>query len=146
VHTTSPSRPDLASHLRLAITRMARRLRQQAPDLSPSQTVALATIEKHGPLTPSELAARERVARPSITRMLAFLEGSGLIVRAADPADRRSSLISVTPAGSALLETGRMRKDAYLARRLQLLPPEDLATLDRAADLLERLLEEDGEQ
>jgi DNA-binding MarR family transcriptional regulator len=146
VLTTSPSRPDLASHLRLAITRMARRLRQQAPDLSPSQTVVLATIEKHGPLTPSELATRERVARPSITRMLAFLEGSGLIVRAGDPTDRRSSLVTITPAGAALLVAGRVRKDAYLARRLERLPAEDLATLDRAADILERLLEEDGEQ
>jgi DNA-binding MarR family transcriptional regulator len=146
VHTTSPSRPDLASHLRLAIARMGRRLRQQAPDLSPSQTAALATIEKHGPLTPSELATRERVQRPSITRMLAFLEGSGLVVRAADPTDRRSSLVTISAEGAALLEAGRVRKDAYLARRLERLSAEDLATLDRAADLLERLLEEDGEQ
>jgi DNA-binding MarR family transcriptional regulator len=130
----------------LAIARMARRLRQQAPDLTPSQTAALATIEKHGPLTPSELASRERVQRPTITRLLAFLEGSELIVRAGDPTDRRSCLVTISPAGAALLEAGRVRKDAYLARRLERLPAEDLATLDRAADLLERLLEEDGEQ
>ena len=65
---------------------MARRLRQEAgAELSPSQTAALATIEKHGPLTPSELANRERVQRPTVTRVMGRLEEAGLIARAADP-------------------------------------------------------------
>src|SRR3712207_8170996 len=59
--STTLFRSDLASRLRLDIARMARRLRQEAgASLSPSQTAALATIERHGPLTPSELASRER--------------------------------------------------------------------------------------
>src|SRR5919112_2598533 len=85
----------LAAQLRLVITRTARRLRQEAgSDLSPSQTAALATIERHGPLTPSELATRERVQRPTVTRVLARLEEAGLIDRAADPQDRPSPLLS----------------------------------------------------
>src|SRR5919107_1159392 len=124
---------ELASHLRIAVARTARRLRQESrTSLSPTLTAALATIERHGPLTPSELAARERVQRPTVTRLLAFLEGSELIVRAGDPTDRRSSLVTISPAGAALLEAGRVRKDAYLARRLERLPAEDLLALDRA--------------
>jgi DNA-binding MarR family transcriptional regulator len=135
---------DLAVRLRLAVTRTARRLRQEGhADLTPSQGAALASVERHGPLTPSELAQRERVQRPTITRMLAGLEDRGLVQRAADPGDGRSSLISLTPAGRALLDDVRTRKDAYLARRLQELDAEERAALERASEILERLLEGD---
>ena len=88
---------DLAGHLRITIARTARRLRQEAgTELSPSLTAALATVERHGPLTPSELAARERIQRPTATRVLARLEEEGLVVRTPDPQDRRSSLVSAT--------------------------------------------------
>ena len=133
---------ELASRLRIAIARSARRLRQEAgTDLSPSLTAALATVERHGPLTPSELAARERVQRPTVTRVAARLEELGLVARAADPGDRRSALISVTPAGRELLAAARTRKDAFLSERLDALAPEDRATLERAAALLEGMLE-----
>jgi DNA-binding MarR family transcriptional regulator len=125
---------------------MARRLRQEAgAGLSPSQTSALASIERHGPLTPSELAIRERVQRPTVTRVLGRLEDAGLIDRAADPADGRSSLVSASAEGRELLAAARTRKDAYLARRLEALSPEDRVALDRAAAVLERMLEEGGE-
>jgi DNA-binding MarR family transcriptional regulator len=136
---------DLAVRLRLAIARTARRLRQEAGgELSPSQTTALATIDRHGPLTPSELAVRERIQRPTVTRIVARLEESGLVQRTRDPQDGRSSLVALTPAGRELLARGRTRKDAYLARRLRELDAEERATLQRAAAILERLLEEEG--
>jgi DNA-binding MarR family transcriptional regulator len=135
---------ELASRLRLAVARTARRLRQEAGGgLSPSLTAALASIDNHGPLTPSELADRERVKRPTATRLIRTLEESGLVTRTADISDLRSSLIAVTPEGRELLRTLRTRKDLYLARRLEALSTEDRETLDRAADLLERLLEGD---
>jgi DNA-binding MarR family transcriptional regulator len=138
---SSPS--DLPTRLRLGIARTARRLRQEAGgDLSPSLTAALSTVATHGPLTPSELASRERVQRPTATRILARLEAPGLVMRTADPQDRRSSLMSVTPEGQALLAELRHRKDAYLARRLRTLSVEDRATLRRATEILERLLDE----
>jgi DNA-binding MarR family transcriptional regulator len=137
------SSTDLAAHLRLGIIRTARRLRQEAGgSLSPSQSAALATVERHGPLTPSELAQRERVQRPTVTRVLARLEEAGLAQRTADPADRRSSLVTITADGRSLLAAQRTRKDAYLARRLDKLDAADRATLERAAELLERLLED----
>jgi DNA-binding MarR family transcriptional regulator len=136
---------DLAVRLRLAIARTARRLRQEAGgELSPSQTTALATIDRHGPLTPSELALRERIQRPTVTRIVARLEEDGLVQRTRDPQDGRSSLVALTPAGRELLARGRTRKDAYLARRLCELDGEERATLQRAAAILERLLEEEG--
>ena len=133
---------DLASRLRHAVARSARRLRQEAgTDLSPSLTGALATIERHGPLTPSELATRERVQRPTVTRLVCRLEEEGLVTRAADPTDGRSALVSVTPAGRELLAAVRTRKDAFLSERLDALSAEDRATLERAAALLEGMLE-----
>jgi DNA-binding MarR family transcriptional regulator len=142
VATISPG-TDLATRLRLGITRTARRLRQEAgTELSPSVTAALATIARFGPLTPSEVAARERIQRPTATRLLARLEGHGLVVRTADPQDRRSSLVAATPEGEALLRQVRTRKDAYLARRLRALSAEERATLRRASEILERMLDE----
>jgi DNA-binding MarR family transcriptional regulator len=132
----------LATRLRLALTRSARRLRQEAgTGLSPSLTAALATVEHHGPLTPSELAARERVQRPTVTRLVFRLEEAGLVTRAVDPGDRRSSLITITREGRALLAAGRIRKNAFLSERLEALPEDDRATLERAAALLEDMLE-----
>ena len=134
----------LAARFRLAVTRLARRLRQQSGEgLTPSQTSALAAIERHAPLTPSELATIERVQRPTATRVLNALTEAGLVEREPDPLDGRITRVRVTDAGAEVLERGRLRKTAYLARRLQRLAPEDLATLERAAELIEGLLEDD---
>jgi DNA-binding MarR family transcriptional regulator len=133
---------DLAGRLRLAITRTARRLRQEADaGLSPSLTAALATIERHGPLTPSRLAEMERIQRPTVTRLLGTLENDGLIERLTDPDDRRVSHVSVTKDGRALVKKLRSRKNAYLARRLRRLDDDELETLERATAILERILE-----
>jgi len=140
---STSSHVDLAARLRLAVTRTARRLRQEAgTGLSPSLTAALATVERHGPLTPSELADCERVQRPTATRIASRLENEGLVARTGDPADGRVTLLTATREGHALLHKLRTRKNAYLARRLRDLPAEDLIALERAADVLERLLED----
>lgn len=133
---------ELAARLRLAITRTARRLRQEAGgELGPSQASALATIERHGPMAPSELAERERVRRPTTARILGRLQQAGLIERAPDPRDGRCSIVSVSPAGRALLRRLRARKTAYLASRLRELDPDQLGALERAAEVLEGMLE-----
>jgi DNA-binding MarR family transcriptional regulator len=138
---------DTAALLRMAIVRTARRLRQEAAiettGLTPTSVAALATIERHGPLTPSEVAEIERVKRPSITRTLGCLEREGLIERAADPADGRSSLVSVNAAGRERLRRLRSRKNAYLARRMRDLSTGDVETLERAAEILDRMRESD---
>ncbi|HZH23358.1 MAG TPA: MarR family transcriptional regulator [Solirubrobacteraceae bacterium] len=137
----STSEVELAGHLRIAVARTARRLRQESgTGLSPSLGAALATIESHGPLTPSELATRERIQRPTVTRIVTRLGEAGLVTHTADPGDRRSSLITVTPAGRELLAAARTRKDAFLSERLDALTAEDRDTLERAATLLEGML------
>ena len=110
-------------------------------DLGAALIAALGTIERHGPLTPSELADLERVKRPTATRMVNRLEMEDLILRAKDPADGRSSLVSTSPRGRELLRRLRTRRTAYLARRLRELGPDEVAALGRAAEILERLLE-----
>lgn len=137
---------ETAARLRLAIVRTARRLRQEAAgavgELTPTATAALATVERHGPLTPSELAEIERVKRPTATRTLRSLTEAGLLDRAPDPGDRRSALVSITSDGRERLRRLRNRKNAYLARRIRDLPGADLETLARAAAILEGILEE----
>jgi DNA-binding MarR family transcriptional regulator len=136
---------ERAVHLRTALVRMARRLRQEAAaettGLTPTSVAALATIERHGPITPSEIAEIERVKRPTITRTLGCLEREGLIDRAADPTDRRSALVSVNAAGRERLRRVRGRKNAYLARRMRDLTDEEVETLERAAEILDRMRE-----
>ena len=135
---------ELPARLRLVVTRLARRLRQESSSgLSPSLTAALSTLERYGPLTPSELAARERVQRPTATRILAGLDAAGLIVREPDPSDGRVTRVRVTPAARTLLRRLRGRKTAYLARRMRRLTPAELVTLAQAAAILERLLGEE---
>ena len=136
--------PELAARLRLALNRLARRLRSQTPgDLSPSRTSALVTIELQGPITLGRLAASERVTPPGITRMVAALEELGLVRREADPADRRIARVSLTAEGRRTVQRTRTRKTAYLAKKLRKLDQSELAIMREALPVLERLLEDD---
>jgi len=142
--TASAIRPDtaeLASRLRLGIARLARRLRQQAePGLSPSLLSALSSIERRGPLTIGELCAVEQVQPPTMTRIVAGLVEAGLVTREADPSDRRVAWVRATADGVKFVHRSRRRKDAYLEKRLRELSPRELATLDEAAGILDRLV------
>jgi len=141
---SSPSDPELAARLRLAIARIARRLRQQAGsgmEASPTLVAALATVEKDGPLTPSALASAERIQRPTATRVVAKLEAAGLVTRTPDPDDGRVWRVAITAEGRTLLKRIRSRKNQYLAKQLRRLEPEELATLAQATRILERLLD-----
>jgi DNA-binding MarR family transcriptional regulator len=130
---------ELAGRLRLAVTRLARLMRQQADTgLSPTVLAALASVEA-GPLTLGELAAREQVAPPTVTKVVAVLEDQGLVTRRVDPADRRVARVEMTAEGRRLLERSRTRKNAWLARRLGALEPAERARLAAAVEALERL-------
>lgn len=138
---------EAAAKLRLALVRTARRLRQEAAGeatgLTPTSTAALASIDRHGPLTPSELAEIERVKRPTVTRTLASLEAAGLVERTPDPDDGRCALVALNPAGRERLRVLRSRKNAYLARRMRKLSADEVETLERAAEILDRMREDD---
>jgi DNA-binding MarR family transcriptional regulator len=137
---------EIAARLRLSATRLARRLRQEADTgFTPSQLSALAAIHNRGPLTLGALADHERVAPPSITKVVAKLETEGLVTRAADPSDGRVSHVSVTPAGRALIEETRRRKTTWLAGRVRQLDAADRARLAGALDALDALLAREEE-
>ena len=101
----------------------------------------VATIQRHGPLRLSEIAERERVSRPTATTVIKRLEEEGLVDRAADPDDSRSSLISTTAQGSAQLAVWRQQLAGGVGGLLEQLPAEDLAALERAAEILARLVD-----
>ena len=131
----------LASALRLAVMRLARRMRSERADtsLTLTQIAALATLERRGALTPGELAAAERVTPPSMTRIAASLEAAGLATRTGHPSDGRQVLLAISPAGEALLREDRRRRDAWLATRLRELDKADRDVLRQAVEVLDRL-------
>jgi DNA-binding MarR family transcriptional regulator len=138
---TPRSDAALASGLRLAVMRLARRMRAERAQtsLSLTQLAALATLERQGALTPGELAAHERVQPPSMTRVVASLQDAGLVSRRAHPSDGRQVLLQVTPAAAALLREDRRRREAWLAQQLSALDDDDREVLRGAAALLDRL-------
>jgi DNA-binding MarR family transcriptional regulator len=145
--TTPQTRSDagLASALRISVTRLARRLRAERaahglqPELSDTQLGALATLERHGAMTPGELAEHEKVQPPSMTRVIAVLEERSLVMRAPHASDRRQVMLTVTSQGKEVVQQSRRLREAWLARRLRELTPEDRAKLRAAAPILERL-------
>jgi DNA-binding MarR family transcriptional regulator len=140
--TVAVTEAELASRLRLAVTRLARRLRTQLPgELSPSQLATLATVERLGPLTLGELSSAERVKPPTMTKIVACLEEQGLVSRTVDQSDRRVARVEATPSGLTFLDDSRQQKDAYLAQRLHNVSDEDRMVLEQAAEVLERILD-----
>jgi DNA-binding MarR family transcriptional regulator len=144
--TVTQTRSDagLATALRISVSRLARRLRveRQAEglaSLSDTQLAALSVLEKHTAMTPGELAEHEKVQPPSMTRVIAVLEERRLVMRAAHPTDRRQVVLSVTEEGRALVIQARRRRDAWLAKRLKELTPQERAVLRAAAPVLEKL-------
>jgi len=136
----------LATALRISVSRLARRLRVERlvpelaePALSDTQLAALATLERHGAMTPGELAEHEKVQPPSMTRVIAALVDWELVTRAPHPTDRRQVILTVTPEGRSLVQRVRRRKEAWLAQRLAELSPQERATLREAAPILEKL-------
>jgi DNA-binding MarR family transcriptional regulator len=136
----------LATALRISVSRLARRLRVERPmpelaepALSDTQLAALATLERHGAMSPGDLAEHEKVQPPSMTRVIAALVDWELVTRAPHPTDRRQVILTVTPAGRSLVQKVRRRKEAWLAQRLAELSPQERATLRAAAPILEKL-------
>ena len=135
----------LATALRISVSRLARRLRAERialglqPDLSDTQLGVLATLVNHGPMTPGELAEHEKVQPPSMTRVIAVLEDRSLVIRAPHSSDRRQVVLTVTDGGRDLVFQARRLREAWLARRLRELTPQERATLRAAAPILEKL-------
>src|ERR1700686_4362239 len=132
---------ELASRLRLAVTRLHRRLRQQsAGGLTQSQASALASIGQLESPTLGALAARESVQPPSMTRIVAALEAMGHVARVVDPADRRVARVTLTDSGRGVLQRSRSLKNAFLADQLRRLSPEERRGVGELTALREGLV------
>ncbi|MCV2489646.1 MarR family transcriptional regulator [Geodermatophilus sp. YIM 151500] len=131
----------LAHDLRLAVMRLSRRLRGQRVDTSVTltQLAALSTLHRHGPMSPGELAAHERVQPPSMTRVVVALEGIGLVTRTPHPTDGRQVVIDLTPAAHELLTAEARAREAWLSARLQALSAEERDVLRDAAVIIDKL-------
>src|SRR5580692_12031285 len=122
--TPQQTRSDagLAGALRISVSRLARRLRAERlakglePGLSDTQLAALGALERHGAMTPGELAEHEKVQPPSMTRVIAVLEQHGLVARAAHSTDKRQVMLTVTQAGRELVRQSRRLREAWLAQ------------------------------
>ncbi len=131
----------LAHDLRLAVMRFSRRLRSQRVDSSVTLThlAALSTLKRHGPMSPGELAAHERVQPPSMTRVVVALERMGLVTRTPHPTDGRQVVIDLTDAAEQLLLDEARAREAWLSGQLHQLSAEDRATLREAARIMDTL-------
>jgi DNA-binding MarR family transcriptional regulator len=145
-HQEHRSDAGLATALRISVSRLARRLRVERsvpglaePDLSETQLAALAALERHGAMTPGELAEHEKVQPPSMTRVISVLVESQLVLREPHETDRRQVVLTVTDAGRELVNRARRRRDVWLAKRMKELTPAERATLRAAAPILEKL-------
>lgn len=135
--------PLLAARLRLVVGRLNRRMRTEgASGLPPLPLAALVTIERHGPIRLGELAAKEGVSAPTMSRALGILDERTAIERTADPGDARSVLLTVSPAGRTLINSVRADYTASMARVLARLDPAQLTALEAALPALEAMMEE----
>ena len=140
--TTSPASGDLPQHLALVCSQFSRlAARRSEVGVGAVSWRVVSTIERHGPLRLSEIADRERVSRPTATTVIKRLEEEGLVQREGDPTDSRSSLVTTTKQGSAQLAAWRRQLAVGVGGLLAPLPAEDLATLDRAAEILAGLVD-----
>jgi DNA-binding MarR family transcriptional regulator len=141
VSRTTLDTAALAHDLRLAVMRLSRRLRNQRVNTSVTLThlAALSTLKQHGPMSPGELAAHERVQPPSMTRVVVALEGMGLVTRTPHPTDGRQVVIGLTDSAEELLSSEARAREAWLSERLHELPAEDRAVLRDAAAIMDKL-------
>ena len=140
--TRSQCRPaTLGGELRVALTRISRRLRSQRgeADLPEGQFGVLTVLHKHGAMSPGALAEHERVRPPSMTRAVNRLVELGLVEKVEHATDRRQVVVRLTAVGEHEVKETRRRRDAWLTQQLTSLTPDERETLARASELLTRI-------
>jgi len=137
---------QIANRLHSAAIHLLRRVRTQddAMGLTGPEGSALSVVVFGGPITLGALAAAEHVKPPTITRLVHDLEAKRLVVREADPADRRVQRVGATALGRRVLEEGRARRVATITAALQRLPAAELKALEAAVDILEGIVRTPG--
>ncbi len=133
--------PELADRLHSAAIRLLRRLRHtdDASGLTPARLSVLSVLVFAGPQTLGDLARAERVRPPTISNLVSGLEREQLVRRTVDPEDRRIVRVAATSRGRRVLERARRLRLDHLTSRMQRLSKTELATLDRAVGIIERV-------
>jgi DNA-binding MarR family transcriptional regulator len=130
------------ARLRVAVARLSRRLRKhELAGLTPTKLSALATVWQTGPLRLGDLAAAERIAPSTLTRLVSSLEESGYVERLPVPGDARASTLGITQRGREVLERISQERTTMLRESLMTLSAEQLAALAAALPALEQLAE-----
>jgi DNA-binding MarR family transcriptional regulator len=132
---------ELAAILRPSLTRLTRLMRIQRADMSVTltQLSAMVALEKHGAMSPGELAAYERVQPPSMTKVLANLEERGLVRRTVHPTDRRQAVIEISDIGRELIDSERRSRDLWFIAQLETLNADEQALMRRVVPVLDKL-------
>jgi DNA-binding MarR family transcriptional regulator len=138
-------RTRLANRLNSAAIHLLRRISRDdgADGVTPARLSALSVLVYGGAQTVGDLARRQGVSLPTMSRMVDALVRGGLVVRAGDPGDRRMVRLDVTRRGRELMERGRARRITRLASELDVLAARELSALEEAVGALERI-ESDG--
>ncbi|MET7767915.1 MarR family transcriptional regulator [Nocardia sp. NPDC005366] len=142
--TTPSDVRALAGELSLAVVRLTRHLRGRRADsqISLTQLSALATLNREGAMTPGALAAKERVQPPSMTRVIASLTDLDLVVRNPHPTDGRQIIVSLSPAGHALLADEASAREEWMTEQLSALTEDQLVVLTRAVGIMKQIVAE----
>ncbi|MFC3964417.1 Rv0880 family HTH-type transcriptional regulator [Nocardia jiangsuensis] len=142
--TTPTDVRALAGELSLAVVRLTRHLRGRRADsqISLTQLSAIATLLRDGAMTPGALAARERVQPPSMTRVIASLTELGLVERKPHPTDGRQIIVSLSPAGQALLADEASAREAWMTEQLSGLESDEIDVLNRAVGIMKKIVAE----
>lgn len=137
---TSPTDPaSLAADLREALRPLWRRFGEHRT-LSMGKAGILARLDRHGALTATDLAARERISHQAVTTAVRELEELGLVARSPDPTDGRKLLVTLTAAGEDCLLSERAAGQEWLVHAVaDELSESDRAALAAAVPLLRRL-------
>lgn len=137
---TGPATAEsVARRITPVVLRIGRRIRPSSGDLSAAHFSMLATLRRHGPQRPSDLARIEHVAPPGVARAIGALQDRGLVLRQPSVSDARSSLVEITEDGVRLLDEARERQAETVAELLKGLEPRQLDLVSRALDPLETL-------
>ena len=139
--SSEPAVPDIdVARLRVVLSRLSRRLRKhELAGLTPTKLSALATVWRSGPLRLGDLAAAERIAPSTLTRLVSALEEAGYVERCAVPGDARASTLAITPGGRDVLERISQESTILLRDSLLTLTADQLAALAAALPTLEQL-------
>lgn len=136
---------EWAARLRASVAPLERQLRQQAADpYTPTQLSVIGAIYRHGPIPIGELAGRERLSAPTISKVVASLEETGMVARFPDSTDRRVCRVAITAAGKRWIAKGRAQRNEWLATRIANLNAAERAALAAAVPVLERLIGEES--